>query len=193
MGGSFNPAHRGHLHVAMSALRRLGLDEVWWLVSPQNPLKSSDGMADFESRMASAQRMARHPRIRVRDIESRLDTRFTTDTVLALIKSCPNTRFVWVMGGDNLAQLHRWNRWERLIHSVPVAIFARPTYVLRALSSVAAGRMKKFRLAETKARDLADRQAPCWIYFSTRLDPTSATQIRASAEGTEETHHTQPV
>ena len=127
LGGSFNPAHGGHLHVSREALKRLDLDEVWWLVAPQNPLKAVRGMAPFDKRLAGAKRLARDPRIRVLDLERRLGTRYTVDTVAALRRLFPKIRFVWLMGADNLAQIRHWQRWTRIFAALPIAVFARPT------------------------------------------------------------------
>ncbi len=181
MGGSFNPAHEGHLHVARMALAWLGLDEVWWLVSPQNPLKVRDGMAPFPSRFAAAESLAsRHPRVRARDIELYMGTHFTADTVVELRRRCPGTRFVWIMGADNLAQFHRWERWSRILHAVPVAVFDRPSYSLKALSSRAALRFSRHRVPFSQSRCLAYRSPPAWVFLHTPLNALSATRIRAS-------------
>lgn len=181
MGGSFNPAHEGHLHVARMAFRRLGVDEVWWLVSPQNPLKPTDGMAPFGDRTASARRMARHPRVRVRDVELRLGTHFTADTLVELRRRCPRIRFVWIMGADNLAGFHRWERWSLIFHAAAVAVFDRPSYSLRALASRAAHRFARFRVPSKAARTLAHRRLPAWVFLHTRRHPASATRIREAA------------
>jgi nicotinate-nucleotide adenylyltransferase len=178
-GGSFNPAHGGHLHISLLALRLLDLDEVWWLVSPQNPLKPARGMAPVEERMAGALRLAKHPRIRVTDLEARLGTRYTADTILALKRRFPATRFVWLMGADNLRQISRWARWEDIFRAVPIAIFARPSYSLQGLSSPAARRFARRRVAPPDARRLADLPPPAWVFFPTRLDTRSATAIRS--------------
>lgn len=178
LGGSFNPAHSGHRDISIAALHRLGLDEVWWLVSPQNPLKPASGMAPLAERMAGARAMARHPRIRVSDIEARLGTRYTAQTLARLRRRFPAERFVWLMGADNLAQIQRWKAWTRIFHTVPVAVLARPTYSLRALAHKAAQRFAKARLPERTARTLAGRAPPAWIFLHGRLNPLSATAIR---------------
>jgi nicotinate-nucleotide adenylyltransferase len=179
LGGSFNPAHGGHLHISSMALRRLDLDEVWWLVSPQNPLKPAKGMARFADRLASAQAFPKgHPRIKVSAIEASLHTSYTADTIAALARRFPHTRFVWLMGGDNLAQLPRWKRWVELLERVPVAIFDRPQTALRALSGKAAQRFAHQRVPSNAARALAGMSAPAWAFFHTKLDPRSATEIR---------------
>ena len=179
LGGSFNPAHGGHLHISLMALRRLDLDEVWWLVSPQNPLKPVKGMAPFAERVAGATAFAKgHPRIRVSAIEAALDTTYTADTIAALEGRFPQTRFVWLMGGDNLAQLPRWERWIDLMERVPIAVFARPQVSLRALAGKAVQRFARARIPAEAARRLAEMKPPAWAFFHTKLDPRSATEIR---------------
>jgi nicotinate-nucleotide adenylyltransferase len=180
LGGSFNPAHEGHRHISLLALQRLGLDEVWWLVSPQNPLKPAKGMATLAQRMASAREAARHPHIRVSDIERRLNTRYTVDTIRALKRRYPDVAFVWLIGADNLRQMPAWKSWQTLFRSVPVAVFARPTYSLKALAGQAAGRFASDRLPERQARCLAQRQPPAWVFLRIRLHSASATAIRAA-------------
>ena len=138
LGGSFNPAHDGHRHISLLALKHLGLDEVWWMVSTQNPLKPTDGMAPFAERMAGAEALARHPDIRVTDVEQRLGTRYTCETLRAL-KSCfPRMHFVWLMGADNLAQISEWQRWNEIFNLVPIAVFDRAPYSFNALAGKAA-------------------------------------------------------
>lgn len=180
LGGSFNPAHEGHRHVSLEALRRLELDAVWWLVSPQNPLKPQRGMAPFAERLAGARALARQPRIRVTGLEALLGTRYTADTLTALTRRFRGVRFVWLMGADNLIQVSRWEAWTQIFHAVPVAVLARPTYSLRASSAKAAQRFRRHRLSETRAAGLADRTPPAWAFLHIRLSALSATQIRAS-------------
>jgi nicotinate-nucleotide adenylyltransferase len=184
LGGSFNPAHGGHLHISRLALRRLQLDEVWWLVSPQNPLKPAAGMAPFAERLeAAAAVAAAERRIRVSDIEAGLRSTYTADTLQALRRRFPRTRFVWLMGGDNLAQLPYWKRWQDIVRGVPFAVFDRPGTsslgtALRALAGKAAQRFARARIPLTAARRLALMAPPAWVFFHTRLDPRSATGIR---------------
>jgi len=180
MGGSFNPAHDGHRHVAETALKRLGLDEVWWLVSPQNPLKPRDDMAPFGDRLASARAVARHPRIRPKDIELHLATHFTADTLVALRRRCPNMAFVWIMGADNLTSFDRWERWSLICHTAVIAVFDRPSYSLRALASRAAKRFARVRVPERASQGLARRRPPAWVFLHTRHHAASATRIRAA-------------
>lgn len=179
LGGSFNPAHDGHRDISLAALAYLDLDEVWWMVSPQNPLKPEKGMASFEERMASAQAVADHPRIRVTDIEKRLGSRYTADTLRKLVMRFPSYRFVWLMGADNLAQIASWRDWTRIFHLTPIAVFDRPTYTNRALTSLAARRFRRSRRREAALKTLAATPAPAWVFVHHRLNPISATAIRA--------------
>jgi nicotinate-nucleotide adenylyltransferase len=175
LGGSFNPAHEGHLEMSLHALKRLGLDEIWWLVSPQNPLKSARDMAPFAQRMASAKSWARHPRFVVTDIESRLGTRYTADTLRALQRRFPAARFVWLMGADNLRQIPHWHRWTDIFLSIPVAVFRRPAY---ALNGKAADRFARARRPASFGRRLAAAKAPVWLVLDNRLNLISATALR---------------
>jgi nicotinate (nicotinamide) nucleotide adenylyltransferase/ribosome silencing factor RsfS/YbeB/iojap len=181
LGGSFNPAHRGHLHLSLTALKHLDLDEVWWLVSPQNPLKPVAGMAPSAARLDQARQVAAgHRHIRVTDIENRLgSSRYTVDTLKALCRRFPRLRFVWLMGGDNLLQIRQWERWTEIFRIVPVAVFDRPSYAPKALAGLAAQRFARSRVPVRAARRLAGTKPPAWVFFHTRLDPSSATRIRS--------------
>lgn len=179
LGGSFNPAHDGHRHISEEALRRLGLDEVWWLVSPQNPLKSADQMAPLGRRFASAVAQADRPSTRITDIETELGTTYTAETLRKLCEIFPRISFVWLMGADNLGQISAWKNWTEIFHTVPVAVFARPTYSTRALASVAAGRFARHRLPERSARRLPGSTPPRWVFLHLRLHTASASAIRA--------------
>ncbi len=179
LGGSFNPAHRGHLDISRAALRRLDLDQVWWLVSPQNPLKPERGMAPLGQRVTGARRLARGPQFRAGALESALGTVYSADTVTALVRRFPRCRFVWLMGADNLVQISRWKNWETIFRTLPVAVFDRPSYSLRALTAPAARRFAGQRLPEAAARSLAERKPPAWVFVHQRLNPQSATRIRA--------------
>ncbi|MGH7012983.1 MAG: nicotinate-nucleotide adenylyltransferase [Stellaceae bacterium] len=183
LGGSFNPAHAGHVNLSLEALRRLGLDEVWWLVAPQNPLKPSRSMTPPEKRLAAARQRVRHPRIRVLDLESRLGTVFTIDTLRALKRHFPRTRFVWLMGADNLSQIRHWRGWRAIFMSQPIAVFARPTYCRSALAALPAHRFARHRLPAAAARRLPGAKPPAWIFLGSMLDPHSATQIRRHIRG----------
>ncbi|MBV9828855.1 MAG: nicotinate-nucleotide adenylyltransferase [Alphaproteobacteria bacterium] len=181
LGGSFNPAHGGHLHISRMALTCLDLDEVWWLVSPQNPLKPAKGMAPFAERlMQAAVVAATDRRIRVSDIETRLGTSYTADTLAALCRHFSRARFVWLMGGDNLRQFPHWKRWQSIFRTIPIAVFDRPSTARTALAGAAAQRFGRERVATSVARGLATMEPPAWAFFPTRLDPRSATAIRAA-------------
>ena len=179
LGGSFNPAHDGHRHISLEALKRLGLDEVWWVVSPQNPLKSGDGMEPLSTRVARARQLARHPRIRVAAPELVLGTRYTLDTVRALKRVYRDAKFVWLMGADILPQLVDWANWRELFATVPIAAFARPGWGLAALASPAPRTFARFRLGADQAGQLATCEPPAWCFIPSRLDEHSATAIRA--------------
>jgi len=179
LGGSFNPAHDGHMHISLLALKQLQLDEVWWMVSPQNPLKSTKDMAPYDERLANAEIFIRHPCIRVTDIECRLGTSYTVDTLAALKLAFPRVQFVWLMGADNLAQMSRWRRWTRIFNLVPIAVFDRAPYSFDALAGKAAQAFSRFKMRARKAPDLVECTPPAWIFFHTRLHPGSATLIRA--------------
>jgi nicotinate-nucleotide adenylyltransferase len=169
--------------VSVEALRRLALDEVWWLVSPQNPLKPIHGMAPLAVRVRQAKRVARHPRIRVTDVEVRLGTTVTADTIAGLRRLYPQLRFIWLMGADNLAQLHRWHRWRELARMVPIAVFARPHYVGGGYIAPAMGWLRRRRRRASAARHWADWEPPAIVILHIRLDPTSATSIRERSPG----------
>ncbi len=180
LGGSFNPAHEGHVHVSRQALDRLGLDEVWWLVSPQNPLKDRLGMASLENRLNRAGRVASaEPRIHVTAIERDLGSRYTIDTVTTLKARFPERRFVWMMGADNLIQISRWRSWKAIMRAVPIAVFPRPTYNRKALSSRAARRFAAARKRASRAKSLAGMRPPAWVFLRIATHPASATRIRA--------------
>ena len=180
LGGSFNPAHDGHRHISLLALSELGLDQVWWLVSPQNPLKPRRGMAPLAERMRCARTQAKHPHIRVTDLEKRLNTRFTVDTLGLLRQRHRDVTFVWLMGADNLAQLPQWRRWEELMAMTPLAVFDRPGATYRALAGRAAQRYSGARIRDP--RRLASAQAPAWSFLFKRRHPASASAIRMQTE-----------
>lgn len=184
LGGSFNPAHRGHRRVTLAAIRALDLDEAWWLVSPGNPLKSgAPDMAPLAARLASAKRMARRAPIRVTAIEARLRTRYTIDTVRALVRTYPTTRFIWLMGDDNLVQFHRWRDWREIARTVPIAVVARPGYGANARRARALGWLRRFARPPRQARCWSGWSLPALVMLRFRPDPTSATAIRAADPG----------
>ncbi len=178
LGGSFNPAHGGHRRMSLAALKRLGLDELWWLVSPQNPLKPVAGMAPLGARLASARRIARHPRIRPTDIEAELGTQLTIDTLQALKRRFPQVRFLWLMGADNLAQFHRWAAWRDIARLVPIVVMARPDYVGRSQSAPAMGWLRRRR--HRSAAGWRNWTLPGLALVNFGLDPQSATELRAA-------------
>lgn len=182
-GGSFNPPHAGHLAVAVAALARLRLDRAWWLVSPQNPLKDPRDTQDFEERLAATRALARHPRLTVSDIETRLGTRTTAEALRALRPVLARGRFVWIMGADSFAGLHRWNDWEEIPATLPLAVVDRPGWSLRALNSPAARRLERFRLRQEEAASLPGHRPPAWAFLTHRHRPESSTAIRAENGG----------
>ncbi|HEY6048190.1 MAG TPA: nicotinate-nucleotide adenylyltransferase [Sphingomicrobium sp.] len=180
LGGSFNPAHRAHRRISLGAKRALGLDEVWWLVSPGNPLKESAGdMAPFEARFASAERMARRAPIRVSNFERRHGTRFTIDTVRRLKQRHPQHRFIWLLGGDNLRNFHKWRNWRGLARELPIAVIPRPGYDSAAHAARAMGWLGRFVHPSSQASYWTEWSAPAIIFLRLPPDPTSATAIRA--------------
>jgi nicotinate-nucleotide adenylyltransferase len=183
LGGSFNPAHQGHRHVAELAMRRLRLDQVWLMVSPGNPLKPVAGMAPFEDRLESAWRVADGRRLVATGIEASLATRFTVDTLRELRRRFPRARFVWLMGADNLHQLPRWRGWLSIAHSMPFAVLPRPGYNHLALAGRAAKRLRSVRLPARRATLLASRAAPAWIFLPVPQNAASASAIRAAGKG----------
>lgn len=175
-GGSFNPAHPGHLHVAKEGLKRLDLDEIWFLVSPGNPLKTDDAMAPFEERRSTvAALVGKHPRIKVRSFEQRLGTRYTVDTINALKSELPTTNFIWLMGADNLATFDQWHAWQNITETVPIAVFDRSGYSLKGFKSGLAQQYAKFSV---KPRHLKTTPAPAWAFVTIPRHPGSATDIR---------------
>jgi nicotinate-nucleotide adenylyltransferase len=178
LGGSFNPAHGGHRRISLFARQALGLDAVWWLVSPGNPLKSKAGMAPLAARLASAIKQARLAPIMPTAIEQELGTVFTVDTLRALRRRYPDIDFVWLMGSDNLAQLHRWRDWRRLARTMPIAVIARPGYDARAAASPAAAWLGRYRRSAASLTPRAGWSAPALIHLRFDPDPRSATAIR---------------
>ena len=180
LGGSFNPAHRGHRRLSLNAMRVLGLDEVWWLVSPGNPLKEgAKDMASFEDRVASAKSMARGARIRVSGFEAREGTRFTIDTLKALKRRFPNNRFTWLMGADNLRNFHKWREWRQISRLVPIAVISRPSYDSTAHATRAMGWLRRFVRPFSQVRKWTEWSAPAIICLRLPPDPASSTAIRA--------------
>lgn len=178
LGGSFDPPHAGHVHITRWALRAFGLDRVWWLVTPGNPLKP-DAPADLTRRLQFARAIMQHPRVDVTDLEARLGTRYTAATLGALKMHWPGVRFVWLMGADNLAGFHRWDRWDEIMGMVPVGVLGRPGDQLRAGLSPTARRFARWRLPQAEARALPFRDPPAWTLVSGRMLDLSSSELRA--------------
>jgi nicotinate-nucleotide adenylyltransferase len=179
LGGSFNPAHRGHRQLSLAALRALGLDEVWWLVSPGNPLKDGNDMAPYEARLASANELARGAPIRPSDFERRAGTRYTVDTLRELIAHNPGHRFMWLMGADTLPDFHRWKEWRALARLVPIAVMPRPGYDGAARAARAMGWLRGFVHPSGQARHWTEWSPPAILFLRLPTDRTSATALRA--------------
>ena len=177
-GGSFNPAHNGHVALSEEALKRLQLDQVWWLVSPQNPLKDSRDTGDFNDRIAHAKSLTVNPRVIVTGMEAKLGTRTTAQTFRALLPMFQQSRFVWIMGADSFAGLHHWNDWREIPATLPLAVFARPGWTQKALGSPAARFLADHRVDAADAGQLADRAAPAWCFLNMPWRYESSTAIR---------------
>ena len=179
MGGSFNPAHSGHKLISELAIKRLSLDKLWWLVSPQNPLKPKDDMAGIDERVQHAVKVSGHPRIKIMTIESYLNTQYTIEILEILTQRFPSTRFVWIMGADNLVQFSEWKDWEKIASLVRIAVFDRPNFSLKSLASKMPRRFFRNRLRERQGLALRNKFPPAWIFFHTNLSHISATKIRS--------------
>ena len=175
LGGSFDPAHEGHVHITREALKRIGIDRVWWLVSPGNPLKARQP-APMADRLAHARALICDPRVVVTDLEARLGTVYTADTIARLQAIYPGVAFVWLMGADNLVQFHKWGRWREIMAMVPVAVLARPGAGLKARLSVAAQVFAGNRVG--RGENLARRKAPAWVFVNLPMNDASSTEIR---------------
>ena len=186
-GGSFNPAHAGHYAAALEALKSARLDWVWWLVSPQNPLKDPAHTEDFLERIALARRIAAHPRFMVTDVEKRTGSRMTAETLDTLKPVLARGKFVWIMGADSLAGLHRWRRWKKLSQTLPLLVIDRPGWTFRALSSPAARFLAPWRIKENDAALLPGLRPPAWVFLTLPLRKESSTAIR-SGTVTAKTH-----
>jgi nicotinate-nucleotide adenylyltransferase len=182
-GGSFNPAHEGHAHVAETALRRLRLDRVIWLVSPQNPLKPTHETEELTRRVWNALRYAQGPSMIVSDAETRIGSRYTIDTLRVLKARYPGVCFVWIMGADSLATFHRWRGWTQIMREAPVAVVSRPWTALKSRTSPAARRFASARLPSAAAPTLPCRKPPAWVYLRGPLNFTSSTALRRAGAG----------
>lgn len=183
LGGSFDPPHAGHVHISREALKRFGLDRVWWLVSPGNPLKER-GPAPLDKRMAACRALVTHPRIHVTDFEAQAGTRYTAETLARLQEARPGVVFVWLMGADNLAQLDQWQDWREILHRVPVGVIARPGQQISARMSKAARIYREARLAARQSLFLPQCTPPAWCFVNVPMTPLSSTEIRARGDWT---------
>jgi nicotinate-nucleotide adenylyltransferase len=178
LGGSFNPPHLAHRAISLFAIKRLKLDRIWWLVTPGNPLKDNGALHELEERAAAARQMAGDPRIDVTCLESVIGTRYTIDTITYLRRRASGLRFVWIMGADNLAQLHRWQHWRRITTQVPIAVIDRPPQSFRALRAPAAQALARYRLPENEASRLAGHRPPAWVFLTGLKLNLSSTGLR---------------
>lgn len=181
LGGSFDPAHDGHVHITRESLKRFGLTRVWWLVTPGNPLKAH-GPAPIADRLVRARSLMQHPKVVVTDVEARLGTRYTAETLDALVALYPGTRFVWLMGADNLAQFHKWQRWRSIATTVPLGVIARPGDRISARMSVAAKVFADARLRPAHAKALGRSAAPAWCFVNVPMVATSSSAIRCHGD-----------
>jgi nicotinate-nucleotide adenylyltransferase len=177
-GGTFDPPHEAHLAACLLAMKRLELDQVWWLVTPGNPLKNTTGLAPLDERVAAASKLARHPRMEVTGIEAEIGVRYSYDVIQYLVSHCPGVRFVWIMGADNLAQFHRWQNWQRIAAQVPIAVIDRPPQSFRALTAPAAQALARYRVTESQAGRLAMLRPPAWVFLSGLKINMSSTGLR---------------
>ena len=186
MGGSFNPAHDGHIQIACEAIKKLDLDEIWWLISPQNPLKSKDRMMMYEKRVEIAKKISKnYPKIKVKEIEKKIKTTYTSDLISFLKKRSPLTKFVWIMGADSFLQMSKWKNWEKIVLNVPLAVFDRPSYTLKALGSHIAFKYKYCRISQKSARySIFKKALPAWVFFTTKHNFISSTRIRRKSLAT---------
>ena len=180
LGGSFNPAHEGHLSISKIALQRLNLDEVWWIISPRNPLKKYDILYDFEDRVSSAEKVIDTNHISISRLEKNAQIKYTIGTVEYLNTRYVGTKFVWIMGADNLKDFHRWREWDKLAITVPIAIIDRPSSSLDVTSSLFANKYRKYRVDEADAQNLADKKKPAWVFLHSKLNDQSSSQLRNS-------------
>ena len=181
LGGSFDPPHNGHVHISKVALQRFGLDQLWWLVSPGNPLKAR-GPAPLQDRLQASKAMLKHPKAVVTDLEARLGTRYTAETLEKLINTYPQVRFVWLMGADNLGQFDQWQDWQWIIETVPIGVMARPGDRISARMSKAARIYRQSKLSGRASHTLAQGDAPRWCFINMPMSNASSTAIRASGE-----------
>lgn len=177
-GGSFNPAHQGHLYISEVARKELGLDEVWWLVAPKNPLKKGSSLAGYNERLEGAKEMATGKPIKVLDLEQTEGLFYTIDTVGFLREKFPDHSFVWLMGADCFLEFPAWKSWHQIMAEIPIAVFPRPGFTKDALSGIAATTFQKNRLKGTEAKNLVVTKPAAWVYIDCKESPISGTSIR---------------
>jgi nicotinate-nucleotide adenylyltransferase len=178
-GGTFDPPHQAHLGASLLALKRLGLDRIWWLVTPGNPLKDTRGLAPLAERMAAARTLTRHPRIDITGFEAELGVRYSYETIAYLVARCPGVRFVWIMGADNLRSFHRWQKWREITRLVPIAVIDRLGPSLYSAAGIAGQALANARVPESAAASIADRRPPAWVFLHGLKSPLSSTALRA--------------
>ncbi len=180
LGGSFNPAHEGHLSISKIALQRLNLDKVWWIISPRNPLKKYDILYDFEDRVSSAEKIIDTNHISISKLEKNAQIKYTIGTLEYLKTRYIGTKFVWIMGADNIREFHKWREWNKLTLSVPIAIIDRPSSSLDVTSSLFANKYRKYRVDEADSKNLADKKKLAWVFLRNKLNDQSSSQLRNS-------------
>ena len=181
LGGSFDPPHSGHMHISKWAIKEFSLDRIWWLVSPGNPLKK-DAPADLDRRLTACNKLVNHPKIIVTDLERVFNTRYTAQTLISLKSQYRGVRFVWLMGADNLAEFHKWDRWQDIMHMLPVGVMARPNQQLAANCSTAARIFRESRLSAQSSTALPFKEAPSWSLLTGPMDDESSSKIRAKGK-----------
>ena len=183
LGGSFDPPHSGHMHISKWAIKEFSLDRIWWLVSPGNPLKK-DAPADLDRRLSACNKLVNHPKVIVTDLERVFNTRYTAQTLTSLKSQYIGVRFVWLMGADNLAEFHKWDRWQDIMHMLPVGVMARPNQQLAANCSPAARIFRESRLSAHSSTALPFKEAPSWSLLTGPMDDESSSKIRAKGKWT---------
>jgi nicotinate-nucleotide adenylyltransferase len=183
MGGSFNPPHAGHVLVSETARKRLKLDQVWWLVTPGNPLKAHNGLPSLEARMAACRQLIDPAHTKISGVEQELGTAFTAETLSYLKRRFPAVQFVWIMGADNLAGFHRWQQWRRIAATMPIAVVNRPGWHLKALASRTARTLARGRVIEDRAARMVGQLAPAWVMLHGPLSSLSSTGLRNGKRG----------
>ena len=177
-GGSFNPPHSGHLLVAETALKKLQLDAIWWLVSPQNPLKSETELMPLKQRIMSCSQLTNNPAHKITAYETLINNNVSATTLSYIFKQCSESSFVWIMGADNLSSLHRWENWQYIMENIPIAVVSRPNFLYTANNSVVGKKYEKFRIAEADSGQLVNFKAPRWVFLNQQLDHSSSTRLR---------------